>query len=43
VQRPLLGCDLPQTVQSEVDTFADADAGSAGEQERIRRQVIGAA
>ncbi len=43
MQRPLVRPDLPETVQGEIDTFADADSGGAGEPERVSRQVIGPA
>ena len=43
MQRPLVRADLAQTVQRQIDAFADADSGGAREQERIGRQVVGAA
>ena len=33
----------PQAVLSEVDTFSDADACGASEEERIREQIVNAA
>src|ERR1039458_3187993 len=43
MQCPLIRPDLTQTVQREIDGLADADSSGASEQERIGRQVIGAA
>jgi hypothetical protein len=40
VQRPLIGSDWSQAVQSEIHTFADADSGCTSEQECIAQQVI---
>ena len=36
VEGPLIRTELPETIQGQIDAFADADAGSAGEQEGIR-------
>ena len=33
VERPPIWFELPQTVQSQIDAFPDADAGEAGEEE----------
>ena len=43
MQRPLIGPQLPQTVQRQIDALADADPGGASEQQRIGRQVVEAA
>ena len=40
---PLIGSELRETIQGEIDAFADADAGGAGQQEGIGGQVVGAA
>ena len=40
LQGPLVHTDLPQTVQREIDTLADADSGGASEQQRIGGQVV---
>lgn len=40
---PLIGSELPQTVQRQIHTLADADSGGAGEQQRPGKQVIAAA
>ena len=42
MQRPLVGTDLPQAVQGQIDTFADADSSGAREQPRQGRQIAGA-
>jgi hypothetical protein len=43
MQRPLIGSELPQTVQRQIDTLPDADSGGAREQQRPGRQIIAAA
>jgi hypothetical protein len=43
VQRPLILSQGAQTIQCEVDAFADADSRGTCEQQRIRWQVIDAA
>ena len=43
VEGPLIGSELRETIQGEIDAFADADAGGAGQQEGIGGQVVGAA
>ena len=40
MESPLVRCDLQQAELRQMDAFADADAGGADEQERIRRQII---
>ena len=40
-ERPLAWSDFAQTVEREVDTFADADSGSTDKQEGIRFQIVG--
>jgi hypothetical protein len=34
LQRPLVGTDLPQTVQRQIDALANTDSGGASEQQR---------
>jgi hypothetical protein len=43
VEGPLIGGELAETIQGQMDAFADADAGGAGQQEGIGGQVVGAA
>jgi hypothetical protein len=43
MQGPLVGTDLAQAVPRQIDALADADSGGAGEQQRVGRQVAGAA
>jgi len=43
VQCPLVRPELSQTVQREIDTFADADSSGASKQKCVGRQVIGTA
>jgi hypothetical protein len=43
VQGPLVGTELPQAIQRQIDALADADSSGAGEQERIGREIVGAA
>src|SRR3989442_1434781 len=43
MQRPLVRSEWPQAVQSQIDAFANADSGGAGQQKGIGRQVIGSA
>jgi hypothetical protein len=43
VQCPLLWAYLPQAVQTEMDAFADADAGAADEQQGVGGEIIAAA
>ena len=43
MQRPLVRTDLPQAVQRQIDTLADADSSGASEQQRMGRQVVSAA
>ena len=43
MQRPLVRPDLAQTVQRKIDAFPDADSGDTSEEQRVGRQVIGAA
>jgi hypothetical protein len=43
VEGPLIGGELTETIQGQIDAFADADAGGARQQEGIGRQVVGAA
>jgi len=42
LQGPLFGSLLPHAVGCQIDAFADADAGGAGEQEGIGQQIVGA-
>ncbi len=37
MQRPLVLSDLTKAVQSQIEAFADADSGGAGQQERVGR------
>ena len=41
MERPLVGCNLPQAVQRQIAAFADADSCSPDEPERIRVEIIG--
>lgn len=41
VERPPIWFELLQTVPSQIDAFPDADAGEAGEEEGIRKQLVG--
>jgi hypothetical protein len=43
VEGPLIGGELAETIQGQIDAFADADAGGAGQQEGMGGQVVGAA
>ena len=43
VEGPLIGGELAETIQGQIDAFADADAGGASQQEGMGRQVVGAA
>jgi len=43
MQRPLVRPDLAETVQRQIDAFPDADSGDTSEEQRVGRQVIGAA
>ena len=39
---PTLGADIPEAIIGEIDTFTDAHAGMAQQQEDICRQIIAA-
>ncbi|MCP5115530.1 MAG: hypothetical protein GY953_32285 [bacterium] len=39
----MIGSELAQTVRRQIDAFADANAGGAGERERLGRPVVSAA
>jgi len=43
VECPLVGSQLSQAVQRQIDAFADADSGSPDEQEGIGVEIVGAA
>src|SRR5258708_7108572 len=40
MQRPFVFSDLTQAVPNQIEAFADADSGGAGQQERIGRQIV---
>jgi len=39
----LVRSELPQTIQGQIDAFADSDSSGASQQEGIGRQVVGSA
>jgi hypothetical protein len=43
MEGPLVGTDLMQTIELQIDAFAAADAGKASEQEGVGKQIVGAA
>ena len=43
VEGPLIRTELSETIPGQIDAFADADAGGAGQQEGMGGQVVGAA
>jgi hypothetical protein len=43
MQGPLIRSQLAQAVRRQIAAFTDADAGEAGEQEGVGKQVVGAA
>ena len=42
VDGPLLGAERAQTIEGEIDAFADAHAGVTQKQQGIRKQVVAA-
>ena len=43
VEGPLIRTELSESIQGQIDAFADADAGGAGQQEGMGGQVVSAA